>query len=312
MKRILVITIVTIILLTGCYQGEPPEPTPDMDFLREFFTVDKDGRMETYLEAMSQGEDPQEAKDAYYAELAPYIDESAFAEIKEANYLYIFDKACTDFASEWTWKKLSQIQIPRAGTISHNKYEAVLQYPGSGNPITVTGLYDMDENRKIVSFTLDLNTLPGDISLIEDVGFPFSKQEYDSYVAMMKRQYYGGIGNGDVSYSQGYPILNGDPYARAYFLFIDGECRGQLTATYANGEYASSFVHNDIPELTNLYKDNTAFCLITTGQSLYAYYDGGSALLQGVIEQTMAEQIALKELMEIHRNELQPIQLFEL
>ena len=64
MKRILVITIVTILLLTGCYRGEPMPPTPDMDFLREFFTVNKDGRMDIYLDALVKGEDPQAAKDS--------------------------------------------------------------------------------------------------------------------------------------------------------------------------------------------------------------------------------------------------------
>ena len=314
MKRILVITIVTILLLTGCYRGEPMPPTPDMDFLREFFTVNKDGRMDIYLDALVKGEDPQAAKDSYHAELEPYIDESALVEIKEANYLYIFDKACTNYSDEWTWRRLGQIEIPRAGTLSHNKFEAVLQYAGIGKYITVTGHYDMDEDRKILSFSLDLDTLPGDISSIEDMSSSFSQQEYDAYVDEMKTQYLntvdGGVSEGVVSYSQGYPILNcGDPYKRTYFLFIDGVCKGQLTVSYVKGECVSSFIYKDMPEVTALYEDNTAFNLVTTGQSLYAYYEGGSTLVQGEIEQTMAEQVLFQELVETHPDELQAIRL---
>ena len=86
-------------------------------------------------------------------------------------------------------------------------------------------------------------------------------------------------------------------------------CKGQLTVSYVKGECVSSFIYKDMPEVTALYEDNTAFNLVTTGQSLYAYYEGGSTLVQGEIEQTMAEQVLFQELVETHPDELQAIRL---
>ena len=76
MKRILVITCIVVLLLSGCYQGKPFEETPEMKFLQEFFTINKDGRLDTLRETMLRGEeDYQTIVDAYHAGLAPYCEE---------------------------------------------------------------------------------------------------------------------------------------------------------------------------------------------------------------------------------------------
>ncbi|MBR5642443.1 MAG: hypothetical protein IKW92_09975 [Firmicutes bacterium] len=160
MKRTVLIVVMMIAVLTGCYRGDPPEPTPEMDFLIEFFTVNKGDRMNTYLDALSQNEDLQTAIDTYYAELAPFCVEDALTEIQKANYLYLFDKSCTDFADQWKTMELKASY--RDSQWQHQTYNIVLHYPGAGKNIEVKGKFDLNEEREIISFSLDLNTLPGD------------------------------------------------------------------------------------------------------------------------------------------------------
>ena len=314
MKRVSFLLVI-VLLFTACSPSESSEQTPNLSFLAEFFTVNKDERLDTYLDALSQGEDPQVAKDAYYSGIEPFVAESVLSEMQDADYLYLLDKSCTDLSAKWRLSSYGAVPLS-SEEVLHYKYQVSLSYPGFvvRHHITLTGYYDLDQEQKVTAFSLDLEGLPGDISSIEDMSSSFSQQEYDAYVAEMKTQYLntvnGGVSEGDVSYSQGYPILNcGDPYKRTYFLFIDGICKGQLTASYVKGECASSFVYKDIPEVATLYEGNTAFNLITTGQSLYAYYEGGSTLVQGEIEQTMADQVLFQELVETHHDELQAIRL---
>ncbi len=315
-RAFLIILMIATVFSTGCHRDESTEPTSGMGLLAEFFTVNKDERLDTYLDALSQGEDPQVAKDAYYAGIAPFVAESVLSEMQDADYLYLLDKSCTDLSAKWRLSSYGMVPLSSEEEVLHYKYQVSLSYPGFvvRHHITLTGYYDLDQEQKVTAFSLDLDGLPGDISSIEDMSSSFSRQEYDAYVAEMKTQYLntvnGGVSEGDVSYSQGYPILNcGDPYKRTYFLFIDGICKGQLTVSYVKGECASSFVYKDIPEVITLYEGNTAFNLITTGQSLYAYYEGGSTLVQGEIEQTMADQVLFQELVETHHDELQAIRL---
>ncbi len=82
--------------------------------------------------------------------------------MQEANYLYLFDKACTDYADRWEWKRVSSMPRTREGEVLHAKYQIDLQHSGFGlgHKVSVIGYYDMDEDRKILSFTLDTETLP--------------------------------------------------------------------------------------------------------------------------------------------------------
>ncbi len=159
MKRILVITCIVVLLLSGCYQGEPFEETPEMDFLKEFFTVNKDGRLDTLRETMLRGEeDYQTIVDAYHAGLAPYCEESALVELENAQYLYLFDKSCTDFSDQWKTMELRATY--RDDQWQHQDYRVVLRYPGDESDFEITGTFDLDADRKISSFTIDMDALP--------------------------------------------------------------------------------------------------------------------------------------------------------
>ena len=105
MKRILIITLILVLLLPGCYHGEPLEPTPEMDFLKEFFTVNKDGRLDAYRKAFYEG-NYQPVVDAYYAGIAPYVEASALSEIQAADYLFLLDMSCTAFSDQWKTMEL--------------------------------------------------------------------------------------------------------------------------------------------------------------------------------------------------------------
>ena len=159
MKRILVITCIVVLLLSGCYQGKPFEEPPEMEFLQEFFTINKDGRLDTLRETMLRGEeDYQTIVDAYHAGLAPYCEESALKEIEEANYLYLFDKSFTDFEDQWKTMELKASY--RNEQWQHQDYRIVMRYPRVDSDIEITGTFDLNENRKISSFTIDTDVLP--------------------------------------------------------------------------------------------------------------------------------------------------------
>ena len=159
MKRILVITCIVVLLLSGCYQGEPFEETPEMEFLQEFFTINKDGRLDTLRETMLRGEeDYQTIVDAYHAGLAPYCEESALVKLENAQYLYLFDKSCTDFSDQWKTMELRATY--RDDQWQHQDYRVVLRYPGADFDFEITGTFDLDADRKISSFSIDMDTLP--------------------------------------------------------------------------------------------------------------------------------------------------------
>ena len=62
--------------------------------------------------------------------------------------------------------------------------------------------------------------------------------------------------------TQGYRVINNpDPNSRTFFLFRNGKCEGKLTASYVNGEYASSFTQYEIPAVTEAYENNESFAL---------------------------------------------------
>ena len=181
MKRILITALILVLLLSGCYHGEPPEPTPEMDFLKEFFTVNKDGRMDVLLETAFQG-DYQAAIDAYYAGLAPYCEESALIELENAQYLYLFDKSCTDFSDQWKTMELRATY--RDDQWQHQDYRVVLRYPGEDSDLEITGTFDLDADRKISSFTIDMDTLPYGAGSFLDEFFRYDRLgRYTSYCA---------------------------------------------------------------------------------------------------------------------------------
>ena len=157
MKRILIITLILVLLLPGCYHGEPLEPTPEMDFLREFFTVNKDGRLDAYRKAFYEG-NYQPVVDAYYAGIAPYVEASALSEIQAADYLFLLDMSCTAFSDQWKTMKLKTSY--KDDQWQHQDYQAVLRYPGDESDFEITGTFDLDADRKISSFTIDMDTLP--------------------------------------------------------------------------------------------------------------------------------------------------------
>ena len=157
MKRILVITCIVVLLLSGCYQGEPFEETPEMDFLKEFFTVNKDGRLDAYRKAFYEG-NYQPVVDAYYAGIAPYVEASALSEIQAADYLLLLDMSCTAFSDQWKTMELKTSY--KDDQWQHQDYQAVLRYPGDESDFEITGTFDLDADRKISSFTIDMDTLP--------------------------------------------------------------------------------------------------------------------------------------------------------
>ena len=69
--------------------------------------------------------------------------------------------------------------------------------------------------------------------------------------------------------TQGYRVINNpDPNSRTFFLFRNGKCEGKLTASYVNGEYASSFTQYEIPAVTEAYENNEPFALALDGYSI--------------------------------------------
>ena len=69
--------------------------------------------------------------------------------------------------------------------------------------------------------------------------------------------------------TQGYRVINNpDPNSRTFFLFRNGKCEGKLTASYVNGEYASSFTQSEIPAVTEAYETNEPFALALEGYSI--------------------------------------------
>ena len=169
MKRVSLLLVI-VLLLTACSPSEPPEQTPNFSFLAEFFTVNKDERLDTYLDALSQGEDPQAAKDAYYTGIAPFVAESVLSEMQDADYLYLLDKSCTDLSAKWRLSSYGMVPLSSEEEVLHYKYQVSLSYPGFvvRHHITLTGYYDLDQEQKVTAFSLNLEGLPGEVSPIED------------------------------------------------------------------------------------------------------------------------------------------------
>lgn len=113
----------------------------------------------------------------------------------------------------------------------------------------------------------------------------FPSQKYEEYVSAMKEQYLNVVAfNTDVDrnacavYSQGYEILNDDdPYNRIYFLFVNDLCIGELTVTYENKEFASSFLPEELPEVSQAFKDQKEFALYSYKNTL-VYCDNNNAI----------------------------------
>lgn len=83
--------------------------------------------------------------------------------------------------------------------------------------------------------------------------------------------------------TQGYRVINNpDPNSRTFFLFRNGKCEGELTASYVNGKYASSFAPHEIPEITEVYESNEPFALIAENNSLILFTAHSSAVISGI------------------------------
>jgi len=154
MKRVSFLLVI-VLLFTACSPSESSEQTPNLSFLAEFFTVNKDERLDTYLDALSQGEDPQVAKDAYYAGIAPFVTESVLSEMQDADYLYLLDKSCTDLSAKWRLSSYGMVPLSSEEEVLHYKYQVSLSYPGFvvRHHITLTGYYDLDQEQKVTAFS---------------------------------------------------------------------------------------------------------------------------------------------------------------
>lgn len=83
--------------------------------------------------------------------------------------------------------------------------------------------------------------------------------------------------------TQGYRVINNpDPNSRTFFLFRNGKCEGKLTASYVNGEYASSFTQYEIPAVTEAYENNEPFALVAENTSVILFTASDAAVISGV------------------------------
>ena len=84
-------------------------------------------------------------------------------------------------------------------------------------------------------------------------------------------------------FSQAYDIYgDDDPNNEAFFLFDENECVGQLTCTFYEGQYVSSFFLGKIDCITELHNNKVPFCLVTSNDSLFAYCEDDIYLVNGV------------------------------
>ena len=90
--------------------------------------------------------------------------------------------------------------------------------------------------------------------------------------------------------TQGYRVINNpDPNSRTFFLFRNGKCEGELTASYVNGKYVSSFAPHEIPEITEVYESNEPFALIAENNSLILFTAHDSAVISGTNTQSTTD-----------------------
>ena len=69
--------------------------------------------------------------------------------------------------------------------------------------------------------------------------------------------------------SQGFPIQNAvDENVRIYFIFEQRQCVGELTTTFVDGNFYSSYTHIDNPLITEALSSNQALILIRDGENL--------------------------------------------
>ncbi|MBR5640507.1 MAG: hypothetical protein IKW92_00010 [Firmicutes bacterium] len=73
--------------------------------------------------------------------------------MENAQYLYLFDKSCTDFSDQWKTMELKATY--RNDQWQHQDYRVVLRYPGADYDLEITGAFDLDAARKISSFTIE-------------------------------------------------------------------------------------------------------------------------------------------------------------
>lgn len=82
--------------------------------------------------------------------------------------------------------------------------------------------------------------------------------------------------------SQGFKVEgNPDPNSRTYFFFRNGNCIGNIVATYINGQYASTSSIYDNPIATAALKTNEPLNLLVDGDSVYIMAGGAGWCLYG-------------------------------
>lgn len=118
--------------------------------------------------------------------------------------------------------------------------------------------------------------------------------------------------------SQGYQIVNNnDAYAKIFFLFRNGKCIGKLIASYLNGEYISSFVPEEIYEITYVFENEISFTVFAGENSLFIKTSNAIYTLSGNesfqeylfpnVNNIIKSKIVLSSIpFEIHSNDSDP------
>lgn len=133
--------------------------------------------------------------------------------------------------------------------------------------------------------SIGLNTFAADnaagetLTFSEDGIYEYALGAAGSYVNMSDSD---NIGSSSYSISNGYMVLGGGSVTgRAFFVFRNGVCIGQMNVAFADDHYASSYYSGELPLITDKYQNETPFALYNSGENLYLIDPNSSYVLRG-------------------------------
>lgn len=141
----------------------------------------------------------------------------------------------------------------------------------------------------------DENTL--ELSRLSEEEFEeYAEEEIKNYIKLNQDD----ITDGDCYLSNGYEIYyDNDPNNRAYFLFCENICIGEMIITYVDGEFASSFLPEELDTVSEAYRTGDEFRLISYDETLFMERENALYSVCGKLEDVYKEEpLACQVIME--------------
>ncbi len=145
----------SLVSLCGSYT-DPDGGFPGLAFLREFFTIDKDGRWSIWEKALfsSYSGAVAEAMEPYHAGLAPYVMPEVLTRIELGHYLARMELRCMAQARNW---ELCSITLEERSVPGSYNFMAGLSSTGEpAAELFFSGRYLVNRDGLVSSFFIDL------------------------------------------------------------------------------------------------------------------------------------------------------------